>query len=126
MTLRGVWRTPPAAGPLLLCPPPGAISSAGRAPPRQGGGHWFEPSIAHSGSPAPAGFSRSREEAVRRTLLLSAVRWLLEMALGGGPSRCLGRAGNFPAFLWRPSARESGSRHGSRGTSFPGQGGDVF
>ena len=24
-----------------------AISSAGRAPPRQGGGHWFEPSIAH-------------------------------------------------------------------------------
>src|SRR5206468_559444 len=25
-----------------------AISSAGRAPPRQGGGHWFEPSIAHS------------------------------------------------------------------------------
>ena len=27
---------------------PRAISSAGRAPPRQGGGHWFEPSIAHS------------------------------------------------------------------------------
>ena len=26
---------------------PRAISSAGRAPPRQGGGHWFEPSIAH-------------------------------------------------------------------------------
>jgi hypothetical protein len=25
-----------------------AISSAGRAPPRQGGGHWFEPSIAHA------------------------------------------------------------------------------
>ena len=29
---------------------PRAISSAGRAPPRQGGGHWFEPSIAHSRS----------------------------------------------------------------------------
>ena len=26
---------------------PRAISSAGRAPSRQGGGHWFEPSIAH-------------------------------------------------------------------------------
>ena len=24
-----------------------AYSSVGRAPPRQGGGHWFEPSIAH-------------------------------------------------------------------------------
>src|SRR4051794_41561549 len=31
-----------------------AISSAGRAPPRQGGGHWFEPSIAHFLSPRPA------------------------------------------------------------------------
>src|SRR3954463_4789022 len=28
-----------------------AISSAGRAPPRQGGGHWFEPSIAHLRNP---------------------------------------------------------------------------
>ena len=27
----------------------GAISSVGRAPARQAGGHWFEPSIAHSG-----------------------------------------------------------------------------
>jgi hypothetical protein len=37
---------------------PRAISSAGRAPPRQGGGHWFEPSIAHSDKrPAnPTGF----------------------------------------------------------------------
>src|SRR5205814_9660404 len=26
-----------------------AISSAGRAPPRQGGGRWFEPSIVHRG-----------------------------------------------------------------------------
>ncbi len=24
-----------------------AISSVGRAPPLQGGGHWFEPGIAH-------------------------------------------------------------------------------
>src|SRR5918994_2073567 len=37
--------TPPVA--LLPLRPPRAISSAGRAPPRQGGGHWFEPSIAH-------------------------------------------------------------------------------
>src|SRR4051812_49469800 len=35
--------------------PPRAISSAGRAPPRQGGGHWFEPSIAHCERPASAG-----------------------------------------------------------------------
>ena len=33
--------------PLLRLPNSRAISSAGRAPPRQGGGHWFEPSIAH-------------------------------------------------------------------------------
>ena len=33
-----------------------AISSAGRAPSRQGGGRWFEPSIAHYKSPAIAGF----------------------------------------------------------------------
>jgi hypothetical protein len=29
----------------------GAISSVGRAPARQAGGHWFEPSIAHDGNP---------------------------------------------------------------------------
>ena len=34
---------------------PRAISSAGRAPPRQGGGHWFEPSIAHRQKPRSAG-----------------------------------------------------------------------
>src|SRR3954453_8052591 len=34
-----------------ISPNPRAISSAGRAPPRQGGGHWFEPSIAHSRKP---------------------------------------------------------------------------
>src|SRR5690348_16561919 len=45
--------------PLLLLGPSRAISSAGSAPPRQGGGHWFEPSIAHLESPAPAGFRRS-------------------------------------------------------------------
>ena len=36
----GPWRT-------LNLTASRAISSAGRAPPRQGGGHWFEPSIAH-------------------------------------------------------------------------------
>src|SRR5690349_4321897 len=40
-----------------ISPTPGAISSAGRAPPRQGGGHWFEPSIAHSERSADAGLS---------------------------------------------------------------------
>ena len=33
-------------------PPRGAISSVGRAPARQAGGHWFEPSIAHPGTSA--------------------------------------------------------------------------
>src|SRR5581483_3051701 len=36
----------------------GAVSSVGRAPARQAGGHWFEPSTAHScttESPANAG-----------------------------------------------------------------------
>src|SRR5215207_4665205 len=43
---------------LLRLRPPRAISSAGRAPPRQGGGHWFEPSIAHlTEAPQMAGFS---------------------------------------------------------------------
>ena len=32
-------------------PSPRAISSAGRAPARQAGGHWFEPSIAHLTKP---------------------------------------------------------------------------
>src|SRR3954471_23184961 len=42
-------RTVPA--PLLRYASSRAISSAGRAPPRQGGGHWFEPSIAHLPGP---------------------------------------------------------------------------
>src|SRR5215210_5115649 len=39
--------------------PPRAISSAGRAPPRQGGGHWFEPSIAHLEAPLRWGLAFS-------------------------------------------------------------------
>src|SRR5262249_49521988 len=35
--------------------PPGAVSSVGRAPARQAGGHWFEPSTAHPERPANAG-----------------------------------------------------------------------
>ena len=31
------------------CTPTRAVSSVGRAPARQAGGHWFEPSTAHSG-----------------------------------------------------------------------------
>jgi hypothetical protein len=45
----------PGAGTLS---PPRAISSAGRAPPRQGGGHWFEPSIAHYEGPVQRGRCR--------------------------------------------------------------------
>ena len=41
-----------ASGAIGSLGPPRAISSAGRAPPRQGGGRWFEPSIAHRGIPA--------------------------------------------------------------------------
>jgi hypothetical protein len=44
----GTAGDPTGYDPLIrLEPILGAISSAGRAPPRQGGGHWFEPSIAH-------------------------------------------------------------------------------
>ena len=52
-------RAPPHT-PAALLPlrPPRAISSAGRAPARQAGGHWFEPSIAHRKSLRVAGFSR--------------------------------------------------------------------
>ena len=32
----------------LQNPTVGAVSSVGRAPARQAGGHWFEPSTAHS------------------------------------------------------------------------------
>ena len=34
---------------------PRAVSSVGRAPARQAGGHWFEPSTAHLGSPRRTG-----------------------------------------------------------------------
>ena len=44
-----------------------AISSAGRAPPRQGGGHWFEPSIAHSGSCSGFAYFRSSTVGVRQS-----------------------------------------------------------
>src|SRR4051794_11400948 len=41
------WTLPDRLRAFARLAPPRAISSAGRAPPRQGGGHWFEPSIAH-------------------------------------------------------------------------------
>ena len=53
---QGHWDAIVVAGELALIPfgtDPRAISSAGRAPPRQGGGHWFEPSIAHPGRADP-------------------------------------------------------------------------
>jgi hypothetical protein len=49
---RPAMRCPTSENSLVdtLAADPRAISSAGRAPPRQGGGHWFEPSIAHGRS----------------------------------------------------------------------------
>jgi hypothetical protein len=44
-----------------------AISSAGRAPSRQGGGHWFEPSIAHSRSADAAALSERVRASARGT-----------------------------------------------------------
>ena len=44
-----------------------AISSVGRAPPRQGGGHWFEPSIAHSDSTESVRTERRLLGGVRRS-----------------------------------------------------------
>ena len=42
--------------PRLNCPATGAVSSVGRAPARQAGGHWFEPSTAHRKSPVNRAF----------------------------------------------------------------------
>ena len=44
---RGARRSSEPPGGWLDCPRPGAVSSVGRAPARQAGGHWFEPSTAH-------------------------------------------------------------------------------
>jgi hypothetical protein len=44
------------AGRLAMLPVSRAISSAGRAPARQAGGHWFEPSIAHEEGPGNRAF----------------------------------------------------------------------
>src|SRR5207249_2802876 len=46
-------RVPPKAR--LSWSLPWAVSSVGRAPARQAGGHWFEPSTAHKKRPANAG-----------------------------------------------------------------------
>src|SRR3712207_8661684 len=55
--------------PAILLRPPRAISSAGRAPARQAGGHWFEPSIAHSRSEEHTSELQSRQYLVCRLLL---------------------------------------------------------
>jgi hypothetical protein len=51
----------PAVGrsrPRLQSPRSGAVSSVGRAPARQAGGHWFEPSTAHTRPAGDGGFFR--------------------------------------------------------------------
>src|SRR3954447_598055 len=47
----------------------GAVSSVGRAPARQAGGHWFEPSTAHS-----------RKARAKRVFYVLARKW--ELLLG--------------------------------------------
>ncbi len=58
-----------------------AISSVGRAPPLQGGGHWFEPGIAHhsfslkdthDGAIAQLGERFAGSEEVSSSILLSS------------------------------------------------------
>src|SRR5436190_16913526 len=44
-----------------------AVSSVGRAPARQAGGHWFEPSTAHSRKPRKAGLFFSPIAGTRRS-----------------------------------------------------------
>ena len=71
LRVRGRPVDPFTAEPRLHWPVPRAVSSVGRAPARQAGGHWFEPSTAHT----PIGV-----ESTLRSMVASigaAVRWRL-------------------------------------------------
>jgi murein DD-endopeptidase MepM/ murein hydrolase activator NlpD len=57
LRVRGRPVDPFSSGARLHWPVPRAVSSVGRAPARQAGGHWFEPSTAHSGKALLAGLS---------------------------------------------------------------------
>jgi hypothetical protein len=46
-----------------------AVSSVGRAPARQAGGHWFEPSTAHLGKPRISGVFAFRDGNASRAML---------------------------------------------------------
>src|SRR3712207_5401693 len=48
-------------------PRPGAVSSVGRAPARQAGGRWFEPSTAHSSPLRSWPFRPARKRAFGRS-----------------------------------------------------------
>src|SRR5437660_909456 len=48
----------PERRPRLSCAEAGAVSSVGRAPARQAGGHWFEPSTAHRRSKSASALRR--------------------------------------------------------------------
>src|SRR6516225_3808115 len=64
--------------PIVYASRPRAISSAGRAPSRQGGGHWFEPSIAHHGNAREIGrFSLSEASVVLTWYLRGPVQHAL-------------------------------------------------
>ena len=66
--------------PSLRCRDPRAVSSVGRAPARQAGGHWFEPSTAHTEIPAQAGFLCHR--AVVNAVEPAGVRLVAELPAG--------------------------------------------
>ena len=80
---------------------PGAVSSVGRAPARQAGGHWFEPSTAHlTKAPLQRGFLVPEGCARRSVMRGVATKWqhppastvrrdvlLLGISFGGRPQR---------------------------------------
>ena len=56
---------------------PGAVSSVGRAPARQAGGHWFEPSTAHlTKAPLRRGFSLVPAKVRFASVVAVAAKWL--------------------------------------------------
>ena len=100
-----------------------AISSAGRAPPRQGGGHWFEPSIAHLREPAcSAGSRRSWGARGGNVESFVAADRPLPLSNGRGIPTVVGHgglAGHWPCAVGGSvGARASGAGDDRRSTSF--------
>src|SRR5205085_660701 len=62
----GVWGAFSGRYPVLCSAAPRAVSSVGRAPARQAGGRWFEPSTAHPRSSLQLHSPRQRRRRARR------------------------------------------------------------